>query len=251
MKRVQINETSEYYLPQLLRHLKDHNQPDLMLRILDEFDKAWQGGNRWMLHILTKSHLILNHLDKLKQMKHMVQIEVSFATCDENIRNQIEYYTPSIKRRLELIETLAKEGIFVRVMAMPFYGRRKDLIILKKEAFKRGAKAFKNKGLNYYSWNDLIQVRTYDQFINGKIPRSKGRLDEKDESLIIKSGENVLVKGKPVRRSVMFPIVDADFRSELDWSAMGKFDERFKRKSMKVINSGYADCNNEKWGYIL
>jgi DNA repair photolyase len=250
MKRVQINETSEYYLPQVLRHLQRNNQPDLMLGILDEFDKAWKVGNKWMLHILTKSHLILNHLDKLKQMKHMVQIEVSFATYDENIRSQIEFFTTSIKRRLELIEALSKEGIFVRVMAMPFYGGHKDLIKLKKEAFNRGAQAFKNKGLNYYSWNDLIQVRTYDQFINDKIPRSKGRLDEKDESLIIKSGENVLIKGKPLRRSVLFPIVDYDFKTDSNWSAMSEYKNRFKRKSMKVIDSGYADCNTEKWGYI-
>ena len=38
MKRVQINETSEYYLPQVLRCLKDWNEPDLMLGILDEFE---------------------------------------------------------------------------------------------------------------------------------------------------------------------------------------------------------------------
>jgi len=51
-----------------------------MLGILDEFDTAWQAGNKWMLHILTKSHLILDHIEKLEAMKHMVQIEVSFAT---------------------------------------------------------------------------------------------------------------------------------------------------------------------------
>ncbi len=251
MKRVQINETSEYYLPQLLRHLKDHKQPDLMFGILDEFDKAWQAGNKWMLHILTKSHLILSHVDKLKQMKQMVQIEVSFATHDENVRSQIEYFTPSIKRRLELIETLAKEGIFVRVMAMPFYGGHKDLVALKDEAFNRGAKAFKNKGLNYYSWDDLKQVRTFDQFVKDKIPRSKGRTDEKDESLIIKSGEYVPASGKPARKNVMFPTVNNYFKANLNWSAMSEYRNRFKRKSMKVISSGYADCNNEKWGYII
>lgn len=54
MKRVQINETSEYYLPQIRRELSTQNKPDLMLGILDEFDKAWQADNKWMLHILTK-----------------------------------------------------------------------------------------------------------------------------------------------------------------------------------------------------
>ncbi len=205
-----------------------------------------------MLHILTKSHLILNHIDKLKQMKHMIQIEVSFATHDENIRSQVEYFTPSIKKRLELIESLAQEGIFVRVMAMPFYGDRVALETLKNEALHRGAKAFKNKGLNYYSWDDLVQVRTYDQFINDKIPRTKGRLDTKDESLIIKSGESVIAHNKPVRKSVMFPIVDKKtFKSKSNWSAMSEYKTRFKRKSMNVIDCGYADCNKESWGYIV
>jgi DNA repair photolyase len=251
MKRVQINETSEYYLPQVLRHLKDRNEPDLMLGILDEFEKSWNADNKWMLHVLTKSHLILRHLDKLKQMKHMVQIEVSFATANENTRKQIEYFTPLIKKRLELIDSLAKEGIFVRVMAMPFYGDKTELEALKNEAFNRGAKAFKNKSLNYYSWNDLLQVQTYDKFIKNNIPRSTMRHDTKDESLIIKSGEYVINNKKVKRKSVMFPIVDKDFKAESDWSAMTEYKNRFKRKLLKLIDCGYAACNKENWGYIL
>ncbi len=173
MKRVQINETSEYYLPQLLRHLEDNGQPDQMLGILDEFEKAWQNGNKWMLHILTKSHLILNHLDRFKRMKHMIQVEVSFATHDEAVKRRIEYFTPSIQRRLETVQALAAEGLFVRIMAMPFYGNRGDLLRLKEETFRRGAKAFKNKNLNYYRWSNLDTPRTFEEFINGYIPSLK------------------------------------------------------------------------------
>ena len=220
MKRVQINETSEYYLPQLLKHFEDHKQPDLILGILDEFEKAWHVDNKWMLHILTKSHLILNHIDKLKAMKQMVQIEVSFATHDDAVKRRIEFFTPSIQRRLELVEELVSHGLFVRIMAMPFYGDRDDLLMLKDETFRRGAKAFKNKGLNYYAWSDLDTPRTFEQFIGESIPRPNGRVDLKDKSLIIKSGEYVSLNGRPKRKSVLFPIVDTDFKAESDWSAM-------------------------------
>lgn len=251
LKRVQINESSEYYLPQLLKHLEDQKQPDIMLGILAEFEKAWNGGNKWMLHILTKSHLILNHIDKLKQMKQMIQIEVSFATHDENIRSQIEYYTPSIKKRLDLIESLSKEGIFVRVMAMPFYGNRDDLISLKNEAFNRGAKAFKNKSLNYYTWEDLVKVGEYGQFIEDTIPRNEVRSDNKDESMMIKSGEYVINEGKNEQRDVLFPVVNSYFYASKDWSFYGTFNDLLEQRSMKVIDCGYADCNSESWGYII
>ena len=83
MKRIQLNETSEYYQPQVLSELKAKNHPDVMADMLKVFKKHWDNGNRWMVHILTKSPLILNHVDILKDMKEMVQIEVSFATYDE------------------------------------------------------------------------------------------------------------------------------------------------------------------------
>ena len=250
MKRVQINETSEYYLPQVLHSLRQNGKPDLMLGILDAFHQEWSKGNKWMLHILTKSDLILTQIDKLKEMKQMVQIEVSFANQDDTISRSIEFFTPTVTKRLELVEELAKAGLFVRVMAMPFYGERKDLLVLKDETFKRGAKAFKNKGLNYYSWDDLAKSRTWDKYLDEKIPRSKGRLDTKDESLIVKSGEYVLVNGRARRKTVSMPRMDEEFIAKSDWSALTKKRWRFTKRSMKVIDCGYRDCNDVDWGYI-
>ena len=110
-----------------------------MLEILNIFQKHWDNGNKWMLHILTKSHLILKHLDKLKEMKEMVQVEISFSTPYENQLRSLEIYTPSIKKRLDTIEKLSNEGIFVRVMAMPFYGNSNDLDNLKQMTFDYGS----------------------------------------------------------------------------------------------------------------
>jgi len=136
------------------------------------------------------------------------------------VKRRIEFFTTSIQKRLELVEELASHGLFVRIMAMPFYGDRDDMLALKDETFRRGAKAFKNKGLNYYAWSDLDTPRTFEQFIGESIPRPNGRVDLKDKSLIIKSGEYVSLNGRPKRKSVLFPIVDTDFKAESDWSAM-------------------------------
>ncbi|MCB9250702.1 MAG: hypothetical protein H6613_20260 [Ignavibacteriales bacterium] len=94
LKRVQINESNEYYLPQVINELKKQHNRDVMLEILKVFEKHWNNGNKWMLHILSKSHLILNHLDQLKNMKHMVQIEISISSIDEKLIRDLEFYTP-------------------------------------------------------------------------------------------------------------------------------------------------------------
>ena len=82
LKRVQINESNEYYLPQVINELKKQHNRDVMLEILEVFEKHWNNGNKWILHILSKSHLILNHLEQLKNMRHMVQVEVSTTSAE-------------------------------------------------------------------------------------------------------------------------------------------------------------------------
>jgi hypothetical protein len=248
LKRVQINETSDYYLSQVMKEIDDQKKPDVMLDILTVFKQEWDKGNKWMLHILTKSPLILRHLDKLKEMKEMVQVEISFATEDETVSRELEFFTPTIQKRLDLVESLSKEGIFVRIMAMPFYGDAKSLDALKGEAFKRGAKAFKNKGLNYYKWKDLQKVKEYDEFIKSEIPSSEGRKDLKDEARIIKSGEVILVKGNTLKKTVLMP--KKELIGTKKWAAKSKLKDNFEGTPMTVIDCGYGDCNKVDWGYI-
>ncbi len=252
MKRVQVNEVSEYYQPQVLSYLKENNHPDLMEKILQVFKKHWDNGNRWMVHILTKSHLVLNHLDIFKDMNEMVQVEISFATHNDKISRSLEFYTPTITKRLEVVEKLSGSGIFVRIMAMPFYGNKKDLLKLKTETFKRGAKAFKNKGLNYYkSWDELKKRMTFDEFLIADLSTGKGRVDAKDESFIIKSGENVMTKNnKYSYRTVTVPKMDKNFKATGNWGAITFMDDRFENRKMNVIDCGYKSCNDINWGYI-
>ena len=99
LKRVQINEASDAYHPTVMKFMQQ-NGKDIMVEILEVFRKHWKNDNKWMLHILTKSHLIVRHLGLLKSMKHMIQVEISIASIDEKKIRQIEMFTPSIKRRL-------------------------------------------------------------------------------------------------------------------------------------------------------
>ena len=253
MKRVQLNEISEYYQPQVINYLESSDQQDLMAELLKVFKRHYDNGNCWMVHDLTKSYLILNHLDILMDMKQQVQVEISFASHNAKISRSLEFYTPDVSRRLELVEKLSDAGIFVRIMAMPFYGDKKDLLKLKTETFKRGAKAFKNKGLNYFrDWDELRQDVTFDEFLKADLSTGKGRVDEKDESLIIKSGEYVLNEnGNQRYRTVLVPRMDENFKATEQWSAVTLLNERFERRRMKMIDCGYNLCNDIDWGYII
>ncbi|MBK9097809.1 MAG: hypothetical protein IPM14_06690 [bacterium] len=244
LKRVQINEHSDYYLPQLFTEIRKQNQTDTLLEILNIFQKHWNNGNKWMLHILTKSHLILNHLDKLKEMKEMVQVEISFSTPYENQLRNLELYTPSIKKRLDTIEKLSNEEIFVRVMAMPFFGDKNDLLQLKQETFNRGAKALKNKGLNYYNWQDVMNLTGQD-LLDGKLLQSGNRKDTPiDSSLNILSGEPYLNNGKTDTVNILMPNHKA-------WTAISMLEERLTLTRLEKINCGYSQLNKIDWGYIV
>ena len=242
LKRVQINETSDYYLSRIINSLPSQDE-DIMYQILDIFHHSWNNGNKWMLHILTKSPLIKYHLDKLRDMKHMVQVEMSIATLDEKIKRQIEVSSPSIQQRLDTIKLLSDEGIFVRVMAMPFIGDYDDVKKIKDITFQYGASAFKNKGLNYFDWDELKGL-SYSDLIQDKITRVKGRKDEKYEDLNHKSGEYITT-GNSLSKNVLMPT------GKGDWSAITKINERLIATDQRIINCGYSDLNSEDWGYII
>ncbi|MCB0729536.1 MAG: hypothetical protein KDC88_00770 [Ignavibacteriae bacterium] len=242
LKRVQINESNEYYLPQVINELKKQYNRDVMLEILKVFEKHWDNGNKWMLHILSKSHLILNHLDQLKNMKHMVQIEISISSIDEKLIRDLEFYTPTIKKRMETINKLATNDIFVRTMAMPFWGDYKEVEAIKKLSFNNGARGFKNKRLNYFDWQQL-QALDYNDLINDKVSRVQGRPDNMFEDLNEKSGETLLFKGKPKIVNVSFPHVRK-------WSTPTILDEKLSLQDQKIIDCGYSQLNKVKWAYI-
>lgn len=67
----------------------------------------------------TRSHLILQDLDLLKQFGDRVRVGVSFTTDDEEIRRQFEPGAPSIARRLQVLKGLKEAGIKTHASLSP------------------------------------------------------------------------------------------------------------------------------------
>ena len=82
LKRVQVGVTSENFMPEVLVRTRRQLNRDIMREILETFERHWNQGNRWMVHILTKSHLVGRYLDVLARMRHMVQVEMTLICLD-------------------------------------------------------------------------------------------------------------------------------------------------------------------------
>jgi DNA repair photolyase len=67
----------------------------------------------------TRSHLILQDLDILKQFGDRVRVGVSFTTDDEMIRREFEPGAPSLARRLEVLRTLKEAGVRTHASLSP------------------------------------------------------------------------------------------------------------------------------------
>jgi DNA repair photolyase len=109
MKRVQWGVATEMW----------HSRTVDLAKPFDALRVFQRHGQNWMLHMVTKSPKILDWADLLAEMKHQVQVEVSFVTLNEEASRIFETGTPSVKQRLRIVEELAKKGVFVRMMMMP------------------------------------------------------------------------------------------------------------------------------------
>lgn len=246
LKRVQVNETNDIYHPLVLHGMQKKFKRDIMMEILEVFQKHWENGNHWMLHILTKSHLITEHIEKLKEMRHMVQAEISLSGMDEGLIRKTEMFTPSAKKRIKTIERLAAEGIFVRVMAMPCFEEKESGILdFRSVVLQAGAKAFKHKKLNYFSPEDVINI-SYEDLLLDKLPVTGRRKDEAFQGVLLKSGEHVLKNGKVDLASVLMPSGDGS-----NWTAKGMMNKRLTFQMQPVRNSGYRDINEINWNYLI
>ena len=229
LKRVQINPSTEGYLPQVIVEMKKKYARDLMAEILQVFKNHKDNGNFWMIHLVTKSHMILRHLELLSSMRDQLQVELTITTLDEAARKLIEGKAPSVKRRLEVIRALSDAGIFVRVMCMPFLGNQDEARRLRDGTFRYGARAFKHKSMNYWDENALLK---------GNLVRAKGRKDYAYQNLLVKSGEPYLLNGKPKIITLPMPIKDKNFNYLFP-------------KSVMAENHGYADVNSVNWTYLM
>jgi hypothetical protein len=199
---------------------------DIMRQILEVFERHWHEGNPWMVHIFTKSHLVVEHLDILADMRHQVQVELTLTTLDEQMRIRYEGHAPSVRRRLKAIERLSRAGIFVRVMGMPLF-RREDAERILSVGFEHGAKGFKHKGEHYWGHGTVIDENPI---------RTKGPEYNVYWDLLRKSGEPVSEKGHPKTVKVPMPT--------------RKWHE-FQARDMVVENLGYSELNGIDWGYVV
>ena len=71
--------------------------------------------------VITKNALILRDLDLLSELNinNLIHVVISITTLDEDLRRQMEPRTATVKKRLQTIAILAKEGIPVSVMVAP------------------------------------------------------------------------------------------------------------------------------------
>lgn len=227
LKRVQVNVASEGYLPQAINFMKKEYDRDIMKEVLTVFRKHWDAENRWMVHLITKSHLVGGHLDLIADMKDQVQLELTITTIDENKARLLETLAPTVKKRLDVIESFAKKEVFVRVMCMPLIGDRAEAKRIKQTCFNIGARGFKHKGVNYFDENDLLK---------GTITSKGSRKDEVFSDIIVKSGEPFLENGK--QKTGIFSIPDKKWKVFTDSNRIYE-------------DNGYADINSYDWGYAI
>lgn len=67
----------------------------------------------------TRSHLVLEDIDLLKQFGNTLSVGISITTDKENIAREFEPNAPAIKRRIELLAKLHQAGIKVHVSMAP------------------------------------------------------------------------------------------------------------------------------------
>jgi len=71
--------------------------------------------------VITKNHLVTRDVDLLAEMAAWdgAVVNISITSLDETLQRVMEPRTSTPKRRLEAVETLAKAGVRVRVLAAP------------------------------------------------------------------------------------------------------------------------------------
>ncbi len=95
--------------------------------------------------MITKNALILRDLDILKEMAAMnlIHVNISITSLSEETRRTLEPRTASIKKRLETVEVLSKNGIPVSVMMAPIIPaiNNHEILPLVKKVAEIGAKS--------------------------------------------------------------------------------------------------------------
>jgi DNA repair photolyase len=241
LKRVQLGNATEIFHPSVLSRTKKEVGVDLISGILTTFNSHWNAGNKWMVHIVTKSHLIMRYVEILKRMKQQIQVEMTIVSPDESLSRLVEPYAPSVGKRLKVIESLAKEGIFVRVMAMPWMHGEKEALEFRKRVVDLGARGFKHKGLNYFDISEMLK---------GNADKVKKRKDIVFDSVLLNSGEHFINGQQVIVKMPQQKDKEIGKKRPDGWKRLTKGVMDLRETTMPILNSGYLDINNVDWAYL-
>lgn len=222
----------------MMTKVKKELNRDIMAEVLQVFRKHWESGNHWMVHLITKSHMVLKHLDIISAMEDQIQLEMTITTLDEERRRQIEGWAPSVQKRLKVMREFATAGVFVRAMCMPLIGTRQEAEAIKDACFDHGARAFKHKGVNYWDEGALLNCET---------KRESGRQDEVFEDLLVNSCEPYRTNGEIQKIVVRMPVIVKSGKSKR-WKGYKEADLEDQEMTMEM--SGYSETNDIDWGYV-
>ena len=157
IKEVQIGNNYDPYPPIEKQHKITRGCLDVFTKYPD-----------WKVHLETKSDLILRDINVLQQLNDF-EAEITITTLNHD--KYFEPRAPSTQRRFEVMEKLADNGLFVRVMIMPVLGlyiHRPDKINripkpyteineIIQQSYEHGAQDFKIKDMNYFTIGQLVK----------------------------------------------------------------------------------------------
>jgi DNA repair photolyase len=78
------------------------------------------ADNRFPVHILTKSDLVIKDLETIRQINQVfAAVSFTITTADDKLGKKVEPGAPVVSRRFEAMKTLAEAGIRTGVLLMP------------------------------------------------------------------------------------------------------------------------------------
>jgi len=156
-QRIYINTVTDSYQP----IEKKYRLTRKILKVLVNYKNP--------ISILTKSDMVLNDLDLLKQFRE-IDVNFTITTLNEKWRKFVEPNSPTTKQRLQAMKKLVSEGITVFAMMGPYWPVFTDVEELFKEFKKVGVSHISTESFNTIggNWTGVEKVlkKHYPQFLS-------------------------------------------------------------------------------------
>jgi DNA repair photolyase len=98
------------------------------------------ANNRFPVHILTKSDLVLKDLETLRQINQVfAAVSFTITTADDKLGKKVEPGAPLVSQRFTAMKTLAEAGVHTGVLLMPVLPFIEDNLDNLTEIFEKAA----------------------------------------------------------------------------------------------------------------